>query len=1026
MKKSIVQTLALSLSAAMVIGITGCSKVEDEIAKAGLEDTTVTGKAVDGYLRGAAVCLDLDGNDICSPFEPNTLTELDGSYSFNVTPDHKIHDGYEDANLIVFGGKDSDTGKDFFGKLVSAFDETDPTNVFITPLTTMVAAIIETSDDSGLTKAEAEQEVATMLGLTQAQVNSDPVAAAEAGDTAVLSKALELHKAVEVLAATNTTASSKEATDNVYLALAEGSKNSTSADTTVADMLNNVDTAILGTEATAVLSAAVVLAENVALAVTNMETNATDTKLAIAAVANTVDNVKELLDAEVEAYATAVAADSTATYTSAVTTSAAEDVSNKVTSDKVENVIVQNVVTNTVNITFTDEQLALILAQMGENSEITLESVGEALTLAAEDNEGLAAVEANITAEVEKEEAEHALLDSIDTTITTESVLTGTGIFELRENHDDGQVTFSPTKMKIVEGVFTNFDLNETTGLFDIESDDGDREDYIELVNGSWVVQTGSSDMPEAQFDASGNLIIDDGYEHAMYSVSGFDAEGISINNIVRLGIEGEKDPGDSEGPIDWLKGVNLDGNFSEGAMYYRILATTLEGDNTGFEPRYEMWINEYTWENDREIATPGINQNYERYHDQSGEHNITTLSEFMIVHDANGTNPINFWNRDQEHVGYLAEDGVLALYRNERRYDSSLGYETSVEIPLDENGTYRMEDVDGVDILVVEVPESIQDEWMRGRAHNIFAVQDGAVRRGQVQYTSYDGKQESGEFNVYNEIAILDIWNAIKDANITMTFEYDMGGDDFDPSNMTPEMAIVFDILENGFGGEGSEPTMDGNIITFSTDLEFTISEDNTTAAGTFNNYDLTAVIGSGEGFESVSFDDGTNSGTITFNMYGDPESATVNGETFSLANDGGSEDTSSYDDNTTSNSYDDNTTSNDDNMTEPSYMDVTADEFSGKTFTFVDASSGDNIGTFAFNADGSYTVDGGLQTIETDGVTVNAGWEVGQDTDAPVSYLGLQAQEKALMKRADGSYDVYIFGEETPDSTITLTEVI
>ena len=709
---------------ALMLSTTGCDFGSDT-KNTGVTDTTVSGKAVDGYLRGAAVCLDLDANDICSSFEPNTFTGLDGTYSFTVTVAHKEHPGFADANLIVFGGEDSDTGKNFTGKLVSSFDVTNPTDVFITPLSTMVAAVVEA--DGNLTKAEAQEKVASLLGLTQEQLTSDPVAAAIAGDTDVLSKALELHKAVEVLAATST-ADSKESTANVYLALAEGSLNSST--TTVVDMLNNVDTTTLGADATAVLQAAVVLAQNVALAVTNMETDATDTSLAIAAVANTVDNVKLLLDAEVEAY-------TGGTYTTAVTTSAATDEANVVTSVTVNNIIVQNVVNNTVTVTLTDAQVAAIIAAIAEGTDITLDSVNDAIIAASDANSTLATefatLEAEITAQVEQEAVQQALLDTLDTSATTESVLTGDGSFYMDYSWSSDAII--PQMFKVENGAFVNYELNTSTDLFEIVTDTYTdyAYKYIELVNGSWVLKTDTNNTPS--FDTNGDLIITSDSDSAKYSMSVFDASGMSINSVVNTD------------PISeyWMNGA-LDGNFSSGANYYKILLTE-EANRT--QDYYQLWYydNVYDYAT-QEYISSGINQNYER---GTGGVMITTLTEFISEH-AYGKQSIDFYSENGSYSGYLAANGVLEMY----------DYNSAVDVV---DGTWKIDTVNGAEILVVEQPLIARDEWMKeNNVYTIYAVQDGAVRQGEVNYPSENS--ESYEVIHYNETAIREIYTALQNAN--------------------------------------------------------------------------------------------------------------------------------------------------------------------------------------------------------------------------------------------------------------------
>lgn len=712
MKNHISKFSVVSLATAMILGMTGCS---DDAAPASTT-TTVTGSAVDGYLRGAAVCLDLDANNLCSVAEPSTFTGVDGSYTFTITAEHKAHNGFAAAKLIVFGGEDSDTGKNFVGKLVSEFDVATPTDVFITPLTTMTSAMIQS--DSTLTKDEAEAKVAALTGLTVAQVTSDPIAAAVAGNTDVLSKALEIHKAVEVLAATSTD-DAKTATENVYLALAEGSKTATT--TSVSAMLTNADTATLGADATAVLDAAVVLAQNVALAVSNMETGV-DSSLAIAAVANTVDKVKTLVDADVTAY-------TGGTFTSTVTTTAAADTANVVTSVTVNNVIVNNVINNTVTVTLTDAQLQAILAAM-VGTDLTLEAINDALVVAATTDTSLTTVSDAIDTQVEEDAAEQAILDSVDTSVTMKSVLEGVGFFwaEIWNNGttletEAGRVTVDAA------GVITHHKLN-ADGTYTANSSDGD----MILVDGVWV----SEDDGSFTFDAAGDLIIDTPYENIKLSIgASFDIAGKDIALM---------------GAIEDTSALSaLVGTFSAGAKYYEVMVTELS-----FTPAYELGYWESTWDDatQTDIETPGVNQNIVRDWSNGGA-DVLTIADFKTRFLDTGVTFYGFYNEDiDQGLGATLETGgVLNLF------DQNTGAALTP-------GTWAEVTVGTTNILVFTIPDQYMDSEMSGTAKHIMAEEGGFLREGEYLYAS----DSTGEMWVsFNEIAALDIVTAATATTTTL-----------------------------------------------------------------------------------------------------------------------------------------------------------------------------------------------------------------------------------------------------------------
>lgn len=118
----------------------------------------LTGKAIDGYLAGATVCLDLNANNACDSDEPSAVTDENGNYGLVVsgnvvgkrvlvtvtsaTKDKSRPDYSFPANLVLSGIVDGATEQN------------------VTPLTSMVVAQME----SGVSKAAAERSVAALVG----------------------------------------------------------------------------------------------------------------------------------------------------------------------------------------------------------------------------------------------------------------------------------------------------------------------------------------------------------------------------------------------------------------------------------------------------------------------------------------------------------------------------------------------------------------------------------------------------------------------------------------------------------------------------------------------------------------------------------------------------------------------------------------------------------------------------------------------------------------------------------------------
>lgn len=125
----------------------------------GVTGANVSGLALDGYLRGAVVCLDTDRNGMCGIGEPQATTDTNGAYNFT------IPDGYDNARYeflvdVPPNAVDSDNPNQVVGKsyvMRAPFYERS----IITPLTTIVTAHVA----NGLDLATAKRRVADDLGL---------------------------------------------------------------------------------------------------------------------------------------------------------------------------------------------------------------------------------------------------------------------------------------------------------------------------------------------------------------------------------------------------------------------------------------------------------------------------------------------------------------------------------------------------------------------------------------------------------------------------------------------------------------------------------------------------------------------------------------------------------------------------------------------------------------------------------------------------------------------------------------------
>ncbi len=183
--------ISSSLALGLVLALSGCGGGGSADTKKGI---TISGKAIDPYLKGSKVCLDLNKNRVCDVHEPHTTTNDHGDYALEIAKEH--HDAVH--ALCVTGGTDIGTGKAFTGTL-TAVKEAHQTAHHITPLTTAVEARYqhcqEHHNTCHETVAEIEANLAAYLELTEKEINADIVALSKKGNHKPLTTALALYNA---------------------------------------------------------------------------------------------------------------------------------------------------------------------------------------------------------------------------------------------------------------------------------------------------------------------------------------------------------------------------------------------------------------------------------------------------------------------------------------------------------------------------------------------------------------------------------------------------------------------------------------------------------------------------------------------------------------------------------------------------------------------------------------------------------------------------------------------------------------
>ncbi|WP_420997426.1 hypothetical protein ACKI2N_024715 [Cupriavidus sp. 30B13] len=178
-------TLLAGVCASMLAACGGGGDSSNQLAPSAPATPTpaITGKAIDGYLVGADVCLDLNSNNACDANEPSAITDADGNFSLP-------YDGDASGKRLLVQVTPSTrdlarpAGFQFPASFTLSNVVTGSAAQIVTPLTTMVAAQVE----AGFTQAEAIAAIQALLGS-----KVDPMANYVAdGDTATATAASQI------------------------------------------------------------------------------------------------------------------------------------------------------------------------------------------------------------------------------------------------------------------------------------------------------------------------------------------------------------------------------------------------------------------------------------------------------------------------------------------------------------------------------------------------------------------------------------------------------------------------------------------------------------------------------------------------------------------------------------------------------------------------------------------------------------------------------------------------------------------
>ena len=142
------------------------NNVDTTIPENSVEQISITGQVIDGYISNGSVCLDLNHNNNCDAGEPNSFTNHLGKYTLNISNIKK--ELLKNVNIITYGGTDASSGKKFNGILKKHFNKSSKENN-INPITTLISIKNNSMNDIELSK----KEICDTLDIDKNFVNKD-------------------------------------------------------------------------------------------------------------------------------------------------------------------------------------------------------------------------------------------------------------------------------------------------------------------------------------------------------------------------------------------------------------------------------------------------------------------------------------------------------------------------------------------------------------------------------------------------------------------------------------------------------------------------------------------------------------------------------------------------------------------------------------------------------------------------------------------------------------------------------------
>lgn len=176
--------VALSiLVASLLVGCGGGGASSESAATS----KSISGNVADGYLRGAKVCLDKNGNNKCDTDEPSAITGAKGSYTIaNITnEDIATYPLLVEVDQFVVDEDDNKTVAEYYTLKAT------PGQTFISPISTMIRNYETTNN---VTHIQARASVEQLLGINDTSLSVSNYIDSNS------SEAIKVHKKAKIIA----------------------------------------------------------------------------------------------------------------------------------------------------------------------------------------------------------------------------------------------------------------------------------------------------------------------------------------------------------------------------------------------------------------------------------------------------------------------------------------------------------------------------------------------------------------------------------------------------------------------------------------------------------------------------------------------------------------------------------------------------------------------------------------------------------------------------------------------------------